>query len=62
MGEGDNGGKKGKGQVKEHVQSTHGQKQWVKGELKLEVGGWFGGGRWVWVGQGRVMGEKWGQL
>ena len=24
----DNGGKKGKSQVKEHVQSTHGQRQW----------------------------------
>lgn len=26
--EGDNGGKKGKGQVSEHVQRTHGQRQW----------------------------------
>ena len=27
-GDEDNGGKKGKGQVKEHVQRTHGQGQW----------------------------------
>ena len=49
----DKRGKKGKGQIKEHVQRTHGQGQCGGG---LNVGG---GG---WVGQERVMGGKWGQL
>ena len=52
MGEGDNGGIKGKGQVKEHKQRTHGQGQWE--------GLTVGGGEWA--GQGRAMWEKWGQL
>ena len=52
--EGDNRGKKGKGQVMEHVDRTPGQKQRVGGGLKVE------GGRWV--GQGRVMGRKWRRL
>ena len=51
---GNNRGKKGKGQVMEHVERTPGQKQRVGGGLKVE------GGRWV--GQGRVMGRKWGRL
>lgn len=37
-GEGDNGGKKGWGQVMEHVERTPGQKQCVGGVLKVEGG------------------------
>ena len=47
------GGEKGKGQVKEHVQRTHGQRQQGRGTES---------GRWGWVGQGRVMVGKRGQL
>ena len=50
-GEEDNRGKKGKGQVKEHEEWTHGHRQW--------------GGDWLWEwgeGQGRAMGKMVGQL
>ena len=47
MGKGNNGGKKEKGQVKEHVMRTHGED---KGGLNV------GGG--MWVRQGRTMGGK----
>ena len=47
------GGKKGKGQVKEPVKTTHGQRQWWWGGLNVG---------WEWVEQGRIMWEKWGQL
>ena len=40
--------------VKKHVWKAHGQGQRVEG------GGWMWW--WGWVGQGRVMGGKWGQL
>ena len=52
--EGDNRGNKGKGQVK----GTCIKDTWTKtmGEGRIESG------RWGWVGQGRIMGEKWRQL
>ena len=58
MTRGEEGGRvwgKGKGQVKAQVQRIHEQRQWGYGE-EIECG------RWEWVGQGRVMGEDWGQL
>ena len=48
-GNGDNGRKKGKSQVKEHVNGPTDKDNRGWGELKV-------GGGW-WVGQGRVMGE-----
>ena len=53
-GEGDNGGKKGKGHPGTRIKGP-----WTK------TTGWGEGiecGRWGWVGQERVMGRKWGQL
>ena len=50
---GDDRAKKGKGQLKEHIQRTYGQEQ-RRGGLNV--------GEWVWAGQGRVIGDKVGQL
>ena len=35
---------------------------WMKDPWTKTMGGRIEGGGWGWVGQGRLMGEKWGQL